>query len=130
MNFDLLAITATMVALLTGCGPDLTTMKMGAQFPPKPADCAITWENLDPMQPSTQYQNIGTVMVRSVGSGADDVSPATKTAIDHEACRVGADAVARSMSASNYAGSTSTYMLLRHREAGSPATATAWPASK
>lgn len=126
MRLDHLAITAAFVALISGCGPDLTTMRMGAQFPPKPADCAITWENIDPMQPSAQYQNIGTVMLRSVGSGSDELSPATKTAIDHEACRLGADAVARSMSASNYAGSTSAYMLLRHRDGSAPESPGKW----
>ena len=116
-------LVACAALFMSGCMTVVEASRIGHPYPPKPADCAVTWENLDLAEALTRYELVGTVGISSRGRADVATSPELREAVRAHACNQGADAVVLAANAPSPTGSGARIMLFRARDAERPSTA-------
>jgi hypothetical protein len=105
--------------LLSGCAV-MSTVRAGRRLPPRPADCTITWENLDLDVARARYERVGIVSIGGFGGRDIDTSEKLRDDVRAEACKVGADVVVIGASSASM-GVQGTAVWLFHRRGASGA---------
>jgi hypothetical protein len=118
-----LATAALLAATLaSGCGPNISSIRMGTLYSAKDDGCKVTFENLDYQHATAAYDQIGLITV----SGGD-LTDTVRDQVRQKACRLGADALSLNAAAdfgSSLVGPMTQFMVLRKKE---PATTAATP---
>jgi hypothetical protein len=102
--------------LLTGCGPYVSESRMNAA-PARPDDCELEFLHLQMMDMSPMggtYEILGHVTVSNF-SGTDPMSPENRALIRPRACAMGGEGVTIMLQATNRAGSTTNFTVVRKR---------------
>jgi hypothetical protein len=102
-----------LVALAFGCGPNISTIRMGSFSPPRADDCRVAFENLDYLHAAAAYDQVGVITV-----AGGDVTDKVRDQVRQKACRMGADAVALSAAVESgvgTAGHVTQFMVLKKR---------------
>lgn len=114
------------VALALGCGPNISSIRMGALSPPRADDCKIAFENVDYQHAAAAYDQLGLITV-----AGGDVTDKVREKVREKACRMGADALALNASVdmgSRVVGNMTQFLVLKKRApATAPAAASAPP---
>jgi hypothetical protein len=97
-------VSAASVASLAACGGggfgyNVTPVRVGALYPSKGEACSIRFENLNFLEASSKYQQLG--MVTLTGTGGTDFTDSMKHDVEREACKMGGDAVSLNASVPN-----------------------------
>lgn len=100
MRFGL-SLLLVSAAACAGGGLDynVTPVRMGALYPSKGEACGIRFENLNFLEASSKYEQLG--MVTLTGTGGTDFTEPMKHDVEREACKMGADAVSLNGSVPN-----------------------------
>jgi hypothetical protein len=113
--------TWLLLALALGaCGPNISSIRSGALFPPNGDSCKVAFENLDFQHATAAYDNIGLITV----SGGD-VTDKVRDKVRQKACAMGADALSLNAAVdtgSRMVGSMTQFLVLRKRAAEPTAT--------
>ena len=116
-----LTTAALLAATLSyGCGPNISSVRMGAIYSPKDAACHVTFENLDYQHATAAYDQIGLITV----SGGD-LTDKVRDQVRQKACRLGADALSLNAAAdfgSSLVGPMTQFMVLRKKQPSTTAT--------
>ena len=123
MRNRLTLLVATAALVISGCVTVVEASSIGRPYPAKPADCAVTWENLDLTEALSRYELVGTVGISSRGMADVAASPRLREVVRVNACNQGADVVVLAANAPSPTGSGAPVMLFRARDAVSLSTA-------
>jgi hypothetical protein len=105
-----------MVAALAlgACGPNISSIRAGAIYPPKPASCSVTFENMNYQQATAAYEQLGLITVSN-----GDVTDKVREQVRQKACRMGGDAVSLNAAVdtgSSLVGNMTQFLVLRKRQ--------------
>ncbi len=118
----LFASIPLMAALaLAGCGPNISSIRVGGIYAPNPDSCKVSFENLDYQQATATYEQLGLISVTG-GELTDKV----RDEVRKKACRMGADVLTLNAAVdTGYKAANMTQFLVLRKKA--PATAAAPP---
>jgi hypothetical protein len=99
---------------LSACGPNISSIRSGAIYPPNGDDCKVAFENLDYQHATAEYQQLGLITV----SGGD-LTDKVRNEVRKKACRMGADAVSPNAAVdtgSALVGNMTQFLVLRKKQ--------------
>jgi hypothetical protein len=83
-----------------GGGYTLTPTRVGALYPSKGEACAARFENLNFLEASSKYENLG--MISLTGASSDEFTDPMKHDVQRAACKMGGDVVSLNASGPSF----------------------------
>jgi hypothetical protein len=108
----LLMLSIPIVAML-GCGPNISSVQMGAVYPPQPDGCKVAIANIDYQQALTSYEQLGLITV-----AGGDVTDKVRDQVRRKACRMGGDTLSLNGAVdtgSRAVGNMTQFLVLRKK---------------